>query len=326
MQAMTFARYGGPEVLRLRERERPEPRRGEVLVRMLASSINASDVRLLRADPFLVRLENGLFTPRRQVPGTDLAGIVEEVGRAVTGLGIGDAVFGHCSRERGAWSEYVRVPAEAVTPLPEGLDFEPAAAVVLAGLTALQAVRQRARIRPGQSVLIQGAGGGVGTLLVQIARAYGATVTAVCGPGSRELVGSLSADRVIDYTRQDFTDEAERYDAIFGVNGYYPLPAYRDHLRPGGTYVMVGGTNRQIFEALLFGPLRFAGSHRNLELLRLDPDLHPRDLAELRERITEGSLRPVIDRVVSLAEIPEAIRYVERGHVRGKVVVRAASP
>ncbi len=325
MKAITYQRYGGPEVLRLSERPKPTPGEGEILVRVRAASINAADYRMMRADPFLVRLNNGLFSPKKQVLGIDLAGIVEQVGPKVTRFKAGDEVFGHTFRDGGGFAEYVRVPESGVALKPAGLDFEQAASVVLAGMTALQAARDRARVRSGQSVLIQGAGGGVGTLLVQVAKAYGAHVTAVCGPGSVELVRSLGADRVVDYTRRDFTSEDARYDAIFGVNGHHPLTGYRDALKPGGTYVMVGGESRQLFEAMFPGALRFAGSGRNIELLTLDADRKADDLQELRELIAAGQLRPIIDRVLPLAEAPAAMRYVEQGHVRGKVVLRIAA-
>lgn len=325
MKAIVYERYGGPEVLHLGERERPTPGEGEVLVRVRAASINAADYRLMRANPFLVRFANGLFSPKKRRLGADVAGVVEQIGPKVTRLGVGDEVFGHTFHDGGGgFGEYVCVRESALACKPEGLDFEQSAAVVLAGLTALQAVRERARVRPGQSLLIQGAGGGVGTLLVQVAKAYGAHVTAVCGPGSVELVASLGADRVIDYTRQDFTREDVRYDAIFGVNGHHPLAAYRDSLKPGGTYVMVGGNDRQLFEAMLLGPLRFTGSGRNIELLTLDADRHPEDLEELRELIAAEELRPIIDRVLPFTEVVEGMRYVEKGHVRGKVVLQVA--
>jgi len=325
MIAITYSQYGGPEVLRLGEREKPTPRAGEVLVRVHASSINAVDYRLMRANPFLVRLDSGLLSPKKRMLGSDVAGIVEQVGPGVESVGIGDAVFGQTLHDGGGgFAEYVCVQESAVAVKPEGLDFVQSAALVLAGLTALQAVRERAKVRAGQSVLIQGAGGGVGTLLVQVAKAYGAYVTAVCGPGSVELVTSLGADRVIDYTTKDFTQEEVRYDAIFGVNGHRPLAAYKDALSPGGTYVMVGGNTRGFLEAMLLGALRFAGSGKRIELLTLDADRHADDLEELRELTAARKLRPVIDRLYPLDEAAVAMRYVERGHVRGKVVLQVA--
>ncbi|MEM9553505.1 MAG: NAD(P)-dependent alcohol dehydrogenase [Acidobacteriota bacterium] len=324
MQIIIYERYGGPEVLQLTERPLPQPAPGEVRVRVHASSINAADVRLMRADPFLVRLANGLLAPKKQTLGADLAGVVEALGPGARTLQIGDAVFGHTSLG-GGLAEAACVPEDALAPIPEGLDDHQAASLVLAGFTALQAVRERARVEPGQSVLIHGAGGGVGTLLVQIAKAYGAQVTAVCGPASVELVESLGADRALDYTRHDFTTDEARHDAVFGVNGHRPLTAYRDALRPGGLYLMIGGHSRQLFEAMLLGRLRFAGSGRRIELLRLDHDRHPDDLSELRRLVAAGSLRPVIDRVVPLEQTADAMRYVERGHVLGKVAVQIAA-
>lgn len=325
MKAITYRQYGGPEVLRLGEREKPTSRASEVLVRVHAASINAVDYRLMRADPFLVRLDNGLLSPKKRMLGSDVAGVVERVGPGVKRVKVGDEVFGDTLHAGGGgFAEYVCVRDSAVAVKPEGLDFVQSAAVVLAGFTALQAVRERAKVRAGQSVLIQGAGGGVGTLLVQVAKAYGAHVTAVCGPGSVELVTSLGADRVIDYTRKDFTQEESSYDAIFGVNGHRPLAAYRDALKPGGIYVMVGGESRGFFQAMFLGALRFAGSGRKIELLRLDADRHAADLEELRELIAAQKLRPVIDRLYPLDETAEAMRYVEGGHVRGKVVLQVA--
>jgi NADPH:quinone reductase-like Zn-dependent oxidoreductase len=323
MKAITYRQYGGPEVLRLGECERPAAAEGEVLIRVHASSINAVDYRLMRANPFLVRLANGLLSPKKRKLGSDVSGVVEQVGPGVKRVKVGDEVFGQTLHDGGGgFAEYVCVRESAVAVKPEELDFVQSAALVLAGLTALQAVRDRAKVRPGQSVLIQGAGGGVGTLLVQVAKAYGSHVTAVCGPGSVELVTSLGADRVIDYTKKDFTQEGGRYDAIFGVNGHRPLAAYRNALKPGGAYVVVGGDSRTLFQAMFLGALRFAGSGRKIELLRLDADRHTYDLEELRELIAAQKLRPVIDHLYPLDETAAAMRYVEGGHVRGKVVLQ----
>ena len=325
MQAITFEKYGGPEVLRLSERPKPTPGQGEVLVRVRAASLNAMDRRLMRADPLLVRCFNGLLVPKQRALGADVAGVVEAVGPGVRRLAPGQAVFGFTSKHaRGGLAEYVALPERALARKPDGLGFEQAAAVVLAGFTALQAVRERARLRPGDAVLIQGAGGGVGTLLVQVAKAYGARVTAVCGPRSAELVRSLGADRLLDRTRHDVRREGARYDAIFGVHGYQALAAYRDGLKPGGTYVMVGGESRQLYEAMLLGRWAFARSGKRIELLQLDEERHADDLEELCTLIAAGRLRPVLDRVYPLEQTAEAMRHLERAHVRGKLVVRVA--
>lgn len=327
MRAMVYRRYGGPEVLEPAELERPVPRQGEVLVRVCATSVNAADYRMLRADPFLARLDNGLLTPRKQVLGVDVAGTVEAVGPGATAFAPGQAVFGDAFRDGlGGFAEYVRLREDSLVAKPPGVSFEEAAAVPLAGVTALQAVRDRAALRPGQAVAIQGAGGGVGTMLVQLVKAWGATSTAVCGAAGAGLVRSLGADRVVDYAREDFTAGSERYDVIFGVNGYHPLAAYRRCLKPGGLYLMVGGTNAQIFEGLLQGKLRFLGSGKRVDVLTLDGSRRQGDLRQLAELLAAGTLRPVIDRVFPLAELAEALRYVEQGHVRGKVVIRVADP
>lgn len=322
MRAMIYQRYGGPEVLELAEREKPAPRAGEVLVRVHAASVNAADYRLMRADPFLARLDNGLFTPKKQVLGVDIAGVVEAVGPGVTALVPGQSVFGDTFKDGlGGFADYVRLRESSLVTMPEGLSFEEAAAVPLAGATALQAVRDAAAVQPGQSVAIQGAGGGVGTFLVQLAKARGATVTAVCGASSAGLVTELGADRVVDYAQEDFTAGAAQYDVIFGVNGYHPLAHYKRALKPGGLYLMIGGKNAQIFEALLQGQLRFLFSGKRVRVLTLDDARRPQDLRELRELLASKRLRAVIDRVFKLEELADAVRYVERGHVRGKVVV-----
>jgi len=325
MEAIIYRRYGGPEVLERATVPTPTPEAGQVLVRVVATSINAADYRLMRADPFLARFASGLLAPakNKQILGMDVAGVVEAVGPGVSTLKVGDAVFGETAHQ-GAFAEQVCADASSLAKKPEGMSFEGAAAIPLAGVTALQAVRERAKVQPGQSVLVQGAGGGVGTLVVQLAKAYGATVTAVCGSRSAELVRSLGADRVVDYTKEDWTQGNDTFDAIIAVNGYHPLAVYRDHLNPDGTYVMVGGENRQLFDAMLLGGLRFGGGHK-LEVLTIDQRLRAKDMAELRALLESGKLKPVIDRVFPFSELVEAMRYVESGHVRGKVVVRVSA-
>lgn len=209
-------------------------------MRVHAASVNAADYRLMRADPFLARLDNGLFTPKKQVLGVDIAGVVEAVGPGVTALVPGQSVFGDTFKDGlGGAADYVRLREGSLVTMPDGLSFEEAAAVPLAGATALQAVRDAAAVQPGQSVAIQGAGGGVGTFLVQLAKARGATVTAVCGASSAGLVTELGADRVVDYAHEDFTAGAAQYDVIFGVNGYHPLAHYKRALKPGGLYLIM---------------------------------------------------------------------------------------
>ena len=320
MEAIIYKRYGGPEVLQLAQVDRPRPGRGEVLVRICAASINAADYRLMRANPFLARLHMGLLRPKSHILGADIAGVVTEVGPGVHTLRVGDQVFGDTFQDGlGGFAQFARVRASALVHKPRALSFEEAAAVPLAGITALQAVRDRAVLLPGQSVLIQGAGGGVGTLLVQLAKEAGAKVTAICGPGSQQLVRDLGADRTLDYTKDSLGPQ--RYDAIFGVNGYRPLAQYKALLSPGGVYVMIGGSTRQLYEALLLRPFHFAFTDKRCEVLTIDDRYRARDLAQLAELLNTDRLRPIIDRTFELAETSEAMRYVEQGHVRGKVIL-----
>jgi NADPH:quinone reductase-like Zn-dependent oxidoreductase len=323
MKAFVYTRYGPPEVLQLRELERPAPGDREVLVKVHAVSVNAADWRVLMARPFLARLGNGLLRPRRQVLGADVAGTVEAVGKDVRGLRPGDAVLGDLARFGwGGFAEYACAPEEAWAAKPATLPFAEAAALPLAGVTALQGLRDAGRLRPGERVLIYGASGGVGTFAVQLARHLGAAVTAVCSASKLDLVRSLGADHVLDYGREDFTRSAERYDVILAANGYRPIRDYKRALAPGGRYVMAGGTTPQIFEALLLGPLVFAGSGKRMTALNASSNR--KDLALLTDLFEAGKLRPVIDRRLPWSGLPDAVRYVAEGHARGKVVVEVA--
>lgn len=319
MQAIVQDRYGSPDVLKLREIDKPEIDDDGILVRVRAASINAFDWHLMRGEPFPARLGNGLRRPKSSVLGLDVAGHVEAVGRNVTEFRPGDEVFGNPG---GAFAEYARGRAHGFVSKPASLTFEQAAAVPVAGLTALQGLRDRGRIQPGQTVLINGASGGVGTFAVQIAKVLGGDVTGVCSTRNVELVRSLGADRVIDYTQEDFTRSGMRYDLVFDIAGSRPLWACRRVLAPAGTLVVVGGPSGRwirpmdrLVQAVVLS--RF-GSTRMLPFLSKHSHA---DLVTLRDLLEAGRIVPLIDRTYPLHETPDAIRYVEAGHARAKVVI-----
>ncbi|NTX38787.1 NAD(P)-dependent alcohol dehydrogenase [Myxococcus sp. CA033] len=320
MRAITFYEYGSPQVLKCEERPVPTPGAGQVLVRVRACALNAADWHILRADPFLARLAVGLFKPRYNVLGCDLAGVVEAAGPGVTRFKAGDEVMGELgSSNWGAFAEYVCAPEGVLASKPASLGFEEAAAAPLAGVTALQGLRREGRLQAGESVLVNGASGGVGTFAVQLAKALGAKVTAVCSARNQELARSLGADEVIDYAKEDFTRGGQRYDVILAANGYHPLSAYERALAPGGRYVMTGGAGKQMAAALLLGPLRSLGSRKRLGYLTMKSNLD--DLEYLRDRLADGSVRSVIDRTYPFEELPQALAYLEEGHARGKVAI-----
>ncbi|MFF8260699.1 NAD(P)-dependent alcohol dehydrogenase [Streptomyces virginiae] len=322
MKAIVQDRYGSPAVLELREVERPPVGDRGVLVRVHAAAVNARDWHLMRGDPYLARPALGLRGPKVRIRGTDFAGRVEAVGRDVTRLRPGDAVFGEAE---GAFAEYVCAPEDAVEPMPANLSFEQAAAVPLAGNTALMGLRDLGRVRPGQRVLVNGASGGVGTFAVQIAKAFGAEVTGVCGTRNTELVRSLGADHVVDYSREDFTRAGRRYDLVFDLVGNRSLAECRRALTTGGTLVLSGGGVSE--GGTLVGPMALLVKGRALapfvrhRLLVLTATPDHRNLAVLRELIESGRLTPAVDRTHPLHEVPEAIRYLEVEHARAKVVI-----
>ncbi len=322
MKAIVQDRYGPPDVLEYREVDRPAPGDHEVLVRIRAAAVNAADWHLMRGDPYVARLALGVRRPKVRIRGRDFAGTVEAVGRAVTGLRPGDEVYGEADA---AFAEYVCAPATAVDLKPANLTFEQAAAVPLAGNTALMGLRDLGRLRPGQSVLVNGASGGVGTFAVQIAKALGAEVTGVCSTRNAELVRSLGADHVVDYTREDFTRTGRTHDLVFDLVGNHSLAGFRRALAPGGTLVLSGGGLSE--GGSLFGPMgllvkgqalsRFVG----YRLLVLTAEPRRENLAALRELLESGQVTPVVDRSFPLAEAAEAIRYLEVEHARAKVVI-----
>jgi len=322
MKAMIYTQYGSPDMLRLADVPKPTPKAGEVLVHIHAAGVNSADIRLLRGQPFVVRLTGfGLFKPKHTILGGDIAGRVEAVGSGVTGFKPGDAVYGDISNcGMGGFAEYVAVPQAALAPMPVTLSFEEAASLPLAGVTALQAVRDKAQVKAGERVAINGASGGVGTFAVQIAHALGADVTAIASASKLEMLRELGASHVIDYAREDFTARAGQYDVILAINGYHPLAQYARALKPGGRYVMVGGTDAQIFEAMLRAPLMRKRDRKRLG--NLISKATPADLRALTALIENGAVKPVIERCYLLAEVAEALRVLEAGHARGKLVIK----
>jgi NADPH:quinone reductase-like Zn-dependent oxidoreductase len=321
MQAIVYTRYGSPDVLRLKEVEQPVPKEDEVLVKVRAASLNAYDWHFMAGSPFLVRVSgSGLRRPKDPRLGVDLAGQVQAVGHQVTQFHIGDEVFG---RGSGAFAEYACAREDRIALKPANVSFEAAAAVPIAALTALGALRDSGHMQSGQRVLIQGASGGVGTFAVQLAKLFGADVTAVCSTRHVDLARSIGADHIIDYTREDVTKSGQRYDLILGVNGYHSLFAYRRALRPTGIYVMVGAANarvvRAFLQAMLLGPMMSRRGKRKIVLHSANPT--QKDLAFLKDLLEAGKLVPVIDRTHPLRETAEAMRYLEEGHPGGKVVI-----
>jgi NADPH:quinone reductase-like Zn-dependent oxidoreductase len=320
VKAIVYPKYGSPDALRLQEVERPVPKDGEVLVKVLSASVNALDGHRLGTSLLPRLFGNGFLKPKDPRFGVDLAGRVEAVGGSVTRFQPGDEVFGGGV---GAFAEYACAPESELARKPASISFEAAAAVPVAALTALQGLRDKGQIQAGQKVLINGASGGVGTFAVQIARSFGADVTAVCSTRNVDLVRSLGADHVIDYTQEDVTRSGQRFDLILAINGYHPIFAYRRALTPKGIYVMIGGSKAHLLQALLqamvLGPLfsRAGGPKMGSMLAKLNQ----MDLAFMGELLEAGKVVPVIERCYPLSEIAEAIRYLEEGHAKGKLVI-----
>lgn len=323
MQAITQDRYGAPDVLALRDVDRPVAADDEVLVRVRAAAVNALDWHFMRGDPYVARMSIGLRRPKLRIRGRDFAGTVEVAGRNVPGLRPGDEVFGDAD---GAFAEYVRVPADQLERKPAGLSFEQAAAIPMAGRTALAGLRDAGGVAPGRRVLVNGASGGVGTFAVQVGKALGAAVTAVCSTRNVDLVRSLGAAEVIDYTKADFTRGGQRYDVVFDLVGNHPLAALRRALTPAGTLVLSGGGVSR--GGSLFGPMglvirgQLAAKFARGQRIHVLQTPAPKGLlTALRELVEAGDVVPVLDRTYKLAEIPDAIRYLETEHARAKVVV-----
>jgi NADPH:quinone reductase-like Zn-dependent oxidoreductase len=323
MKAWVYGRYGSPDVLRFEEVETPTPAGDEVAVRVRACGLNAADWHVMRADPYLVRLRFGLRRPRRpRIAGCDLAGVVESVGERVTRFSPGDHVFGEAGFG-GGLAELASIPEERLARMPADRTFEEAASVPVAGIAALAAISDAGRVGPGTTVLLIGASGGVGTFALQIARASGGVVTAVCGPAAVELVRSLGATEVIDYTAEKYVDAGRTYDVVVNNGGTHSLRSLRRTLTRRGTLAAVGGSQH----GGLFGPggiamrAKLVAPFVSQRLVAVGRESNAADLATLAAMIEAGDVTPVIDRVYPLGEAPDALRYVENGHPKGKVVV-----
>jgi NADPH:quinone reductase-like Zn-dependent oxidoreductase len=321
MKAIVYRNYGSPEVLRYEDAAKPVPKANEVLIRVRAASVNPLDWHLMRGTPGFVRLFTGLRRPKNTRLGVDVAGVVESLGPNVTQFQVGDAVFGACNA---AFAVYACAPESAVVKKPGNVSFEEAASVAIAGFTALQALRNKAHLQPGQALLINGAAGGVGTFAVQIAHWMGAVVTGVCSEASAEMVRRLGADHLVDYAREDFAAGLQRYDVVFDLVGNRSISDFLRVLQPAGTYIGCGGGGPDKPALDLVG--RMVGTtirswFVRQKLLGILAQRNKDDLRLLAELIESGKITPEIDRCYRLEEVPEAIRYLEKGHARGKVVI-----
>ncbi len=322
MKAIVYQKYGSPDVLELKEIEKPTPKDDEVLIKVHAASANPADWHLLRATPFFARLMVGLLKPKYKILGSDIAGRVEAVGGNVKQFQPGDDVFGDkfaCGW--GGFAEYVRVAEDRLVLKPANISFEEAASVPLAAFTALQGLRDKGQIQPGQKVLVNGASGGVGTFAVQIAKSFGAEVTGVCSTRNLDMVRSIGADHVIDYTQEDFTKNGQTYDLIYCAVGNRSAAAYKRALNPSGICVVAGFTtmSHMLFQVLFLGAWVSRTGSKKMVTMLTKPNQE--DLVFLKELLEAGKVTPVIDRRYTLSEVPEALRYLEKGHAQGKVVI-----
>ncbi|YCA46202.1 NAD(P)-dependent alcohol dehydrogenase (plasmid) [Bacillus sp. JZ8] len=320
MKAIVCNKYGSPDVLELKEIKKPFPTENQILVKVHSASLNFGNLVLLKGKPFLARFAFGLTRPRYSIPGGDIAGKVEAVGKDVKLFQVGDEVFGDLSGcGWGGFAEYVTVPEHALALKPANISFEEAAATPMAGVTALQGLRDKGKITSGQKVLVYGASGGVGTFAVQIAKSFGVEVTGVCSTRNLEILHSIGADHIIDYTKEDFTKHERCYDLILGVNGFNSISAYKRVLKPNGNFVHVGGSESQLFQALVLGPfISMTGSKKISNLLQR---ANQKDLNYVKELLDTGKVKPIIDKRYKLNEVTEAFKYFQEGHAQGKVVI-----
>jgi NADPH:quinone reductase-like Zn-dependent oxidoreductase len=319
MKAIVYPHNGPPDVLQLRELAKPEPREDQVLVKVHAASANALDYRRFEGVSPGPHQGRKVLKSVNMVLGADIAGRVEAAGASVTQFHPGDEVFGVSAGSSGGFAEYACAPEGKLALKPANLSFEAAAAVPVASMTALQGLRDKGQIRPGEKVLIHGASGGVGTFAVQIAKSFGAEVTAVCSARNLDTARSIVADHVIDYRREDFTQNGQRYDLILGVNGYHPIQDYRRALRPRGRYVAIGGSLPQILQGMLMGPVLSLFGGKRMGFMGI-AKANQKDLIFVGDLVEAGEVMPVIDRIYPLREAAAAFRYLAREHATGKVV------
>jgi NADPH:quinone reductase-like Zn-dependent oxidoreductase len=318
MKAIVFTKYGTPDALELKEVDKPVPKDDEVLIKVHAVSINDWDWGLLEGSSFVNRLLSGLLRPKKQILGSDIAGQIEAVGKDVEKFQVGDEVFGDLSGEWGGFAEYVCAREKALALKPASMTFDEAAAIPQAAMLAVQGLIDKGQIHAGQKLLINGAGGGVGTFAIQIARLYGVEATGVDSTGKLDMLRRMGFDHVIDYTQKDFTKNGQRYDLILDVKTNRSILHYMRALSPRGTYVTVGGSMARLFQALLWWPLISLTSKKKIRLVSLKVN---KDLAYMKELFEAGKVKPVIDGPYKLSEVPEAMRYFAAGKHRGKVII-----
>ncbi len=318
MKAIVITKYGSPDVLQFEEVDKPTPKDDQILVRVQAASANPLDWHGMRGKPFIARLMgNGLLKPKSSKVGADVAGWVEAVGKDVTQFKPGDEVFGGCN---GSFAEYACARQDRVALKPANLSFEEAAAVPVAAYTALQGLRDKGKIQPGQRVLVNGASGGVGTFAVQIAKSFGAEVTGVCSTRNLDMLRKIGADHVIDYTQEDFTRNGQRYDLILDAVGNHSVSDYKRALNPEGVCVVVGFSGMSyMIQHMIVGSFASKTGSKKISMMLTKPNKE--DLIFMKQLLEDGKVVPVIDRRYPLSEVPEAIRYLEAGHAQGKVII-----
>lgn len=318
MQAITYTKYGSPDVLKLKEIETPAPKENEVLLKVYAASVNSWDWDLLRGRPVIFRF-SGLFKPKHQILGSDVAGEVEKAGGKIKKFKPGDRVFGDlCQCGWGGFAEYVSTDENSLTLLPETISFKEAAAFPQAGVMALQGIKDSGQVKQGQNILINGAGGGVGTFAIQIAKYFGATVTCVDKSEKFEMMKSIGADYVIDYTKEDFTKNENHYDLILDVMGHHPILDYKNALTKEGKYIIVGGSPSLIFKVIFFGKLITLFSKKQMKILAHKPN---KNLSYLVELFESGKLKPIIKNCYKLEQTAQALRQIGDGNAMGKIIV-----